>query len=341
VRVWIDMSNSPHPLLFAPVARMLEEDSHEVLVTARDNAQTVALTLERWPQAEVIGTPSPPGRARKGVVIAARVAALRRWAKRSRPDLAISHNSYAQVLAARSLGVETASAMDYEHQPVNHVAFRFANRVVLPRPFPTGRARHYGASPRKTIRYEGLKEEIYLGDFEPAPRVLEDLGIERQRRALIVARTPPSGAWYHRGRNALFERILDRLAAREDCVCVVLPRGAEDRRALAGRRGLIVPKRAIDSRSLIHSADAFIGAGGTMTRESALLGVPTVSVYTARRPAVDVELADRGLLRFASSDAEVGEIGSWGGEPRPVDELRRRSREVAGSFTRGLLGETA
>ena len=41
MKIWIDLSNSPHPLLFAPIARAFEEQGHEVLVTARDNAQTL------------------------------------------------------------------------------------------------------------------------------------------------------------------------------------------------------------------------------------------------------------------------------------------------------------
>src|SRR5437764_360637 len=43
VRVWIDLANTPHPVLFAPIADELEAQGHEVLVTARDHAQTVAL----------------------------------------------------------------------------------------------------------------------------------------------------------------------------------------------------------------------------------------------------------------------------------------------------------
>ena len=65
MKIWIDFSNSPHPLLFAPVARRLEAEGHEVLVTARDNAQTIELARERWPAVEVIGGPSPRGRASK------------------------------------------------------------------------------------------------------------------------------------------------------------------------------------------------------------------------------------------------------------------------------------
>lgn len=102
MKVWIDLSNSPHPLLFAPIAADLERLGTEVVVTYRDHAQTKELTLERWPDATLIGDPSPPGRARKAAAIAGRVGRLAAWAWRERPQVALSHNSYAQLLAARN-----------------------------------------------------------------------------------------------------------------------------------------------------------------------------------------------------------------------------------------------
>ena len=60
LRVWIDLANSPHPLLFAPIARRLEEQGHEILVTVRDNAQTAELARARWPTSTVIGGRVPP-----------------------------------------------------------------------------------------------------------------------------------------------------------------------------------------------------------------------------------------------------------------------------------------
>src|SRR4051812_27707955 len=59
MKIWIDLANSPHALLFAPVARSLEELGHEVVVTARDNAQTVELARSHFPSFEVVGHESP------------------------------------------------------------------------------------------------------------------------------------------------------------------------------------------------------------------------------------------------------------------------------------------
>lgn len=340
MRVWIDFSNSPHPLLFEPVVEALERSGHRVLLTARDNAQTRELTLDRWPDATVVGGPSPADRAGKAAAIGRRVSGLRRWAAKARPDLALSHNSYAQVIAARASGVRTVTAMDYEHQPINHLAFRLAHRVVLPDAFPAALARRQGAGEAKVRRYDGFKEEIYLAHRRLDPDVPARLGVERGERLLVVARTPPSGATYHRFGNPAFESLLDEVQRRDDCLAVLLPRNAQQLEALAARRSpsLIVPAGAVDSRSLIHAADLFVGAGGTMTREAALLGVPTVSLYAGRRPAVDLALERRGDLRFAESVEQVLPLlVPRRGQPRAADQLRARSEAVLAAFLSAAL----
>src|SRR6476620_8373075 len=175
MRIWLDLSNSPHPLLFKPVARELEALGHSVVVTARDNAQTVELARERWPDVTVIGGPSPKGRKAKAQAIARRVAGLRRWARSMDPDIALSHNSYSQIVAARLLRIPVVTAMDFEHQPANHLAFRLAHSLLVPEVMPREMIARYGARDGKVCPYPGLKEEIYLGDFEPDERILERL----------------------------------------------------------------------------------------------------------------------------------------------------------------------
>src|SRR5204863_2301246 len=94
-----------------------------------------------------------------------RAAALRKWAGDRGFDLAVSHNSYAQISAAAVLGIKSVTLMDYEHQPANHLAFRLASQVIVPRAFPASELRKYGASLRKVKHYDGLKEDVYLADF--------------------------------------------------------------------------------------------------------------------------------------------------------------------------------
>jgi predicted glycosyltransferase len=337
MKVWIDLSNSPHPLLFAPVVRRLRDDGHEVVLTARDNAQTVELTLERWPEAEVIGGEAPKQKAAKARAIARRMYDLRRWAASARPDVALSHNSYAQIVAARSLRLPAVTAMDYEHQPANHLAFRLATTIVLPEVLPLSVLRSQGATPRKVVTYPGLKEELYIGDFEPDPGVLAGLGLDDQdtnggtaEPILVVARTPPSRAVYHSFDNPLFERALQAVCAQENVVCVALTRHAEQITAIdaLGLDNCIVPRIAIDSRSLMYRADAMIGAGGTMTREAALMGIPTWSLFAGNPPAVDLWLERQGRLSRLASPEQLGRLVPRSAQPHETAQLRSRGRAI-------------
>ena len=344
MRVWIDLANSPHPLLFAPVARRLEQLGHEVRVTVRDNAQTAELTRERWDDLEVIGGPSPSGRAAKVAALTCRVAALARWARATRPDVALSHNSYAQLACARGLGIRAVTAMDFEFQPANHAGFRLADTVLIPEALAAAGLRRQGATPRKTLLYPGLKEEVYLGDFEPDRTVLDRVGITRAPGiAIAVVRTAPTRALYHRFGNALFDDALRVLAAQPHVRCVVLARHPEQAAAIGALRlpNVIAPRSAIDTRSLMWAADLVLGAGGTMTREAALLGVPTLTLFAGREPAVDRWLIERGLLGRLSCADQIADVRPAASRPTDLRRLRERGSTLVELFARATTASPA
>jgi predicted glycosyltransferase len=335
MRIWIDLSNSPHVPLFAPIARRLAASGHTVLVTARDNAQTVELARQNWATVDVIGGASPRGVTAKAGSLAGRVRSLLGWAQRSEVDVALSHNSYAHIVAAAMRRIPTVTAMDFEHQPANHLAFRLSTRVLLPQALAGSITIRRQGVGRRARYYDGFKEEIALGDFEPDGDILTRIGVDvGPETVVVVARTPPTRALYHRFANPLFLDALKAIAADARSRSVVLCRFPEQRTELNGLQlaNCIVPDRAVDSRSLISAADLVLGAGGTMTREAALLGVPTISVFAGRRPAVDAQLAAEGRLGFAGRVADILPIRTRPQAPRPAKELRRRADMLVSRF---------
>ncbi|MGZ6616610.1 MAG: DUF354 domain-containing protein [Solirubrobacteraceae bacterium] len=343
MRIWVDFSNSPHPLLFAPVVRRLSDDGHEVLVTARDNAQTIELARERWPAVEEIGGASPRGRSSKMATLGKRIFDLRRWAASVRPDVALSHNSYAQIVAARSLRIPAVTAMDFEHQPANHIAFRLAKTVLVPEVVPVDAIRRQGATAAKLVRYPGLKEELYIGDFEPDRAILAHVGIDPRPRILAVARTPPTRALYHSSSNPLFEPALRTVCSQAGVVCVVLTRHDEQIAAIQdlGLSNCLVSSAAIDSRSLVYAADVMIAAGGTMTREAALMGIPTWTMFGGTTPAVDVWLERQQALKRLARPEQLAGLSPREADPRTPAELRVRARAVEDVFVRETLAAGA
>jgi len=312
MRLWIDLANSPHVPFFRALVKRFTSQGHEVETTARDFAETVPLAQAAGFDAHVVGVHGGRAVSAKAGTLMSRAWVLGGWARGRKFDLAISHNSYSQIIAARALGIKTVTLMDYEYQPANHLAFRLTSRIIVPASFPATRLRRYGASAGKVRRYHGTKEDVYLADFQPDATFdarLCQLGINADN-VLVLMRPPAHDALYHRFENALFDQALAMLLMNENVQVILLPRN-DVQRALYSTKAegrLIVPAAPLDGANLIASSDLVISAGGTINREAAALGVPVASIYAGKWAAVDDELVKEGRLRRISNASELRQL---------------------------------
>lgn len=308
MRVWVDISNSPQVHVFAPLIELLRARGHEVRVTTREFAQTLELLALRGIEHEVVGPPhGGAGALGKGRAMAARVRALRAFARRGGFDLALSHASHELPVVARSLGIPSAYAFDYELARVQHgIGCRAAHRVIVPEAIPQRRLDRLGAKAAKVRRYPGLKEDYYLRGFSPDAGVLDTLGLDPDR-ILVVVRTPPDVSLYHRHGSPLFDAVLRRVGTHVAVQAVVLPRTPAQGVAIRalGLPSLVVPDRVVDGLSLVALADLVVSAGGTMNREAVALGVPVYTTFAGRLGAVDESLIAHGRLRRLVSADEL------------------------------------
>jgi uncharacterized protein len=275
VRVWIDMTASAHVLVFRPLMSLL----HGI-------------------DATVLGRHGGRTRRGKAASLLSRLADLRKWGRGKRFDIALAHGSHELTMTARRLGIPSSTTFDYEFAWLQHqLGCRAATAVVVPEAIPPDRLTRYGVTPGKLWRYEGLKEEYYLADFEPNDRVLQDVGVDRDR-LLVVVRTPPDVSLYHRQSNRLFPTLLEMLGNDDRVNAVVVTRTSEQYDEISRRElpSVIVPERAVDAQSLIALSDLVVSAGGTMNREAVALGVPVYTTYGGRLGAVDEALIREGRL---------------------------------------------
>lgn len=297
MRIWVDLTNSPHVLVLRPVIEQLRADGHDVEVTARDFAQTLALLEQHGIEHTAIGRHRGGHALNKGFGLVSRSTALYRWSGRRKFDLAIGHGSNDISVAAKLRFIPAVTMFDYEWAKVQHnLNCRLCARVIVPDAIPPERLDEYGAK-GKVHSYPGLKEEYYLADFEPDESVLDELGLDRSK-TLVLLRTPPDVSLYHRLENDLFPRLVERLAADETVQVVALPRTAEQRAELeqAAHANIVIPQGVVDGPSLVALVDAVIGAGGTMNREAVALGTPVWTTFAGRLGAVDEKLLAEGRL---------------------------------------------
>jgi predicted glycosyltransferase len=237
-------------------------------------------------------------------------------------------------LTARRLGIPSATTFDYEFAWLQHqLGLRAATRVVVPKAIPPERLERYGVRPPKLGQYPGLKEEYYLADFEPDPAALAQFSVD-PARTLVVIRTPPDVALYHRRSNPLFPQVLERIGQDETVDAVVLPRTAEQRDYVRGLGlpSVQVPDQAVDGQSLVALADVVVSAGGTMNREAVALGVPVYTTFGGRLGGVDELLIREGRL-IPLSDPRALDLRKREGE---VERVRRDPAELLELLLRGL-----
>jgi uncharacterized protein len=337
MRLWIDLANSPHVPFFKALAARFVERGHEIETSARAFAETVPLAEAAGFDAHVVGAHGGRQVSAKAGNLMSRAWSLASWARKRNFDLAISHNSYSQILAARALRIRRVTLMDYEYQPANHLAFRLTSRIIVPASFPAQRLRRYGASVGKVRRYHGTKEDVYLADFQADPMFAKELcefGV-RPDNVLVLMRPPAHDALYHRFQNKLFDEALALFLGQANVQVVLLPRNEAQRATYSARANdqLIVPAKPLDGANLIAASDLVISAGGTINREAAALGVPVASIYAGQWAAVDEELLKEGRLQRIKSAEDLRKLPLQ----RKASSKPRRAVEVIDEVVRLIL----
>jgi uncharacterized protein len=321
LRIWVDCTAAAHPLVLRPIVREMEAQGHDVFITAREYGQTLGILDRLGMEYTVVGEHGGASRLGKALALATRSSKLAKVVWKASPQLGLAHGSVDLALISATFRFPSAQMQDYEYGGLQRkIAWKAAERVLVPDSIPVERLRKAGAKEEKLVRYPGLKEEYYLADFEPDPRVLEELGLDREK-VLVVVRPPPETSEYH-APNDVYAATVRRLAAEPGAQVVIIPRTQEQGEAARALQApnLVVPAQAIDAQSLIAHADLVVSAGGTMNREAVALGTPVYTTFSGRMGGVDEALIGEGRLHVLEDPAAL-ELAK---RTTPVGALHRR-----------------
>ena len=288
-KIWIDLDNSPHVPFFVPIIEELENRGHKVVVTARDCFQVCALADLLEVRYRRIGRHYGKNLFLKLAGLGIRALQVSPVAFREKPDLAVSHGSRSQLLAARLLGVSAVTIGDYEFSKLFAVVR--PDWLIAPEVIPDSALSGFKT---RLLKYPGIKEDVYAPRFRPQSAIVKDLGLG-DGRIVVTVRPPATEAHYHVAESdRLFEAVLDHLDRREDVKVVILPRNHRQGEVIRQSRTQMfesgkatIPDHVVDGLNLVWHSDLVISGGGTMNREAAALGVPVYSIFRGKIGAVD------------------------------------------------------
>lgn len=334
------MDNAPHVHVLRPIIVELERRGHRVDITARDYGQTLPLLEYYGLEAQRIGRHGGKNKFRKYVNFLTRTLSLFFFALDRRYDAAFSHGSRSIVPAARCLRIPLVSLSDYEHTTFPHFMLMWINLLLFPDVIPSSIFTENGVPSDRVCGYPGLKEDLYVHDFQPDPSFLDELNID-PKSILILMRPPATMAHYAVEQSSIvFERVLEYLCGLSHVQIILLPRtsqqGAELEALVEKRRytNIIIPDKVYNGPSLIWHSDLVISGGGTMNREAAALGVPVYSIYQGPIGAVDRHLIETGRLIHVKDIADLRRIPLVKTTPRgkiPRSEIGARLADFIAS----------
>jgi uncharacterized protein len=273
MKVWIDITNSPHINFFSNVVPELKANGHEVIITCRDLSNTLdLLKLEGW-EFDEIGGHAGASTLKKITYFPSRVFQLIKFLRKNKPDVAVSHSSFYSPITSWFLGVRSIYINDNEHAKGNYISFLFATSTMIPEFLGVIATAKKWNKLTSILLYPGTKESLYL-----SKRKIKSKGFTGKINNIYI-RPEPWTAQYYKGEKFFLDSLLINLSEKYNVF--LLPRGKSQLIHYKERRfsSIHIVEKALTLDSIVNDCDLFIGAGGTMTREIAILNIPTISIY--------------------------------------------------------------
>jgi predicted glycosyltransferase len=285
VRIWYDACTGKHVRYGSAIAKRLRASGHEVVFTTREHPDTVALARLLGEKPIVVGEYRPATLFSRLEESATRIIQFCKMFRDNPPDVAVSHQSVELCRTAFGLGIPIILTADTPHaKAVNKLTIPFAHTLVASEALPERFLKKY--CPDRIIQFRGVDEVAWIKDLKAAKR--SDF-----KKPLIVVREFETKAAYA-GETA--DRTLEIARKLEALGNVLLLK------RYGGR------KEFVDSARAVAEADLVVSAGGTIAREAALQGVPSIVVSELGRTYVNTYLERKGFPIFMSDAQGVLEL---------------------------------
>jgi predicted glycosyltransferase len=303
MRVWLDVLTPKQANLFAELHDRLNAKGCKVLVTTRHYREVNELLELRKLKTSKVGRHGGAYLKDKLLESSKRVTALAEFVGDYSPDVAISFSSPEAARVAFGLGIPHYCVSDSPHaEAVCRLTIPLSEKLFTPWVIPSYAWNRYGIRPRDVVRYRALDPIVWI-NCKNNPKALDELNLDLTK-PVVVIRTSEEFAAYLSDRSAarvsttmdIIANILD--LSNGELQLVVLPRYDEQGEKFRKRFGtrIIAPQHVIDGVSLLRASSVFIGGGGTMSAEAALLGVPVISYYPGDQTFVEKFLVKYGLI---------------------------------------------
>ena len=294
MKVWFDVLTPKQLLFFEPMIKRIKKN-HTVLCTSRDYQQVTQLAKIRGLKLKIIGKHGGTKRHDKLNASLHRSKSLSLRIKQFSPDITVSFCSPEAARVSYGLGISHICFSDSPHATaVMRLVVPLVQKLLIPWIIPKKEFTKFGIDSKDIVSYRAIDAAII------AKRKISKNNKTRSKknvRKIILVRVEEEYASYSTKRRPAIPIIKEILKNFSNEEIVVMGRYSSQVKHLEQVFGkkIRVLNKVVDSKNLLENTDVFIGSGGTMTAESALLGIPTIS-YNAVPNIIEAYLVKKKLV---------------------------------------------
>lgn len=328
MKIWIDVL-TPKQLLFSePMIERLGKN-HNVLCTSRSYDEVSKLAKIRKIDLIYIGKHGGGKKYDKLEASINRIRKLSLLIDKFSPELAISFCSPEAARVSFGLGIRHIAFCDSPHaSAVMKLTLPLIQKLLVPWIIPKKEFSKYGIDPKDIIPYKAIDASVTIkrnrNQKNPLP-------FKNNKKNILIRVEEEQAAYTTKSRKII--PIINEIVKEFDGEnIVILGRYAEqiiNLKKLFGKKANIM-KMSFDGKQLLDNTDVFLGSGGTMTAESALLGVPTIS-YNAVPNIVEKYLVKNNLVKRETNPKKITKIIKKFLESSD-DNSKKRARKISSSM---------
>jgi uncharacterized protein len=294
-------------MFFRRAVNLLHNSGHEVLCTSRKYREAVELARIKKLDLIFIGSHGGVDRYNKLREGACRTYELAEVVKQFGPDVAVTFSSPEGSRVAFGLGIRHIGFNDSPHaEAVAKLTIPLTSKLYCPWVIPHAAWSGYGIAKKNIVHYKALDPAAWLKHHN------DDIEEVKQEKKRILLRLEESKASYIADKKISTTRMIDSFVAKlwQSANIVVLCRYEDQIAEVESRYGnkVQVLRDVVEGTTLIKSTQLFVGAGGTMTAEAALLGKPTISIAPIQF-YVERYLVRSGLVKRANNSRSLVRLG--------------------------------
>jgi len=303
LKIWFDILTPKQVMFFAHAVNLLKNSGHDVLCTSRKYREAGELARIKKLELTSIGSHGGADRYHKLRESASRTYELAEVIKQFEPEVAITFSSPEGSRVAYGLGITHIGFNDSPHaEAVAKLTVPLTSKLYCPWVIPYSAWSGYGIAKKNVVQYRALDAAAWLKHHD---NVNDEVSKGNQdKKKMVLVRFEESKASYIADKKVSATKMIDSFVDKlwQSTNIVVLCRYEDQIAEVESRYGnkVQVVRDVVDGTALVKSTQLFVGAGGTMTAEAALLGKPTISIAPIRY-YVEEYLIKSGLARRANN----------------------------------------